>query len=340
MSKERGQGPDQGPDLSRIEHEAVGWVQKVASGEATPEELLAAQSWRAQSPLHAKSYADAERVWSRMAVVGRAQHGRDMDFMGPLKEFGQRKAAMNRRMMLGGGAAVIGVAAVYGAMNPPLGLWPSLSELRADFRTGTGQQQTIRFVEAVAIDLNTQTSLAIRPATAREDCIELIAGEASFATQGRLARSLAVFAANGKTVSDSGRFDVRYIATGDHAAVSVTCFEGQLRIEFRDDVAELRPGQRVRYDGAGLSKIGTVDLAVESEWRRGIVEFRSTPLADAVEEMNRYRPGRIILVNPDLGRRLLSGRFRIDQMERVLLQLEHTFQAKLQRLPGGIILLS
>ncbi len=243
-------------------------------------------------------------------------------------------------MLLGGGVAMVGAAAIYSVAKPPLGLWPSFSELRADYRTGTGEQRTIRLTDTVAIDLNTQTSLAIRSATADEDCVELIGGEASFTAQSRSSRSLAVVAANGKTVSEVGQFDVRYIANSDRFPVSVICFDGRLRIELGKEVVELQPGQQARYSTTGSSKIDVVDPIIRSEWRRGIVEFRNTPLAEAVEEMNRYRPGRIILMNQTLGQRLLSGRFRIDQMERVLLQLQHTFQAKLQHFPGGIVLLS
>ncbi|MCK9917115.1 FecR domain-containing protein [Microbacteriaceae bacterium K1510] len=335
MSREHGPRPDS----SHIEREAVAWVQKASSGDAEPKDIDAARRWRAQSPLHAKAYEDAERVWKRMGVVGRAHAGAGADFVGPLREFGRQRAAMNRRMVLGGGAVAIGVASLYGALNPPFGLWPSVSELAADYRTGTGEQRTIRFADDVAIDLNTQTSLAVRPATATEDCIELIGGEASFAAQ-RSTRTLAVLAARGRVVSEGGRFDVRYIATGADAPVSVTCFEGRVRVELQDNVTELGPGQRVRYDGGRLSEAAAIDPIVASEWRRGIVEFRNMPLVDAIEEINRYRPGRIVLMSSPLGQRLLSGRFRIDQMDKVLLQLEHVFNAKLQRLPGGIVILS
>lgn len=334
------EGNGHAANLSQIESEAVAWAQKLASGEATAEQRAAAERWRLRSPQHDKAYTEAEHVWSRMGAVGRVRLGQDADFTGPLREFGQRRVVMTRRMVLGGSAAAIGGVAVYGGLNPPLGLWPSVSELRADFRTATGEQRRIDFADNVAIDLNTQTSLAVRLATETEDCVELIAGEASFATADRPARALAVLAADGKIVSESGRFDVRHLVTFTDRAVSVTCFKGRIRVERGQSVAELQPGQRVRYERAGLGEIGAVDPILESEWRQGIVAFRNTPLAEAVEEINRYRPGRIILTNAALGQRLLSGRFRIDQMDRVLLQLEHTFNVKAQRLPGGIVLLS
>jgi len=332
-------GYHRGTDLSPIHDEAVDWVQKLKSGQATPKEIEAATRWRSQSPDHAAAYDAAEHVWSEVGAAFRALHGRNMDLASTLDALGRRRRTMNRRKMLAGGAAVIATATAYGLLNPPLGLWPSLSELAADYRTGTGEQRNVTVADDVAINLNTQTSLAVRPPTAAEDCVELIAGQASFAVPPRAARSLVVLAANGKTVMESGRFDVRYTTVAERPSVSVTCFEGRVRIQHATDAAELRPGQQVRYDAGGLGQVVAVDPVIESEWQRGIVEFRDTPLAEAVEEINRYRPGRIVLMNKTERQKQVNGRFRIDQMEKLLLQLELAFNLKIHRLPAGIVLL-
>ncbi len=72
------------------------------------------------------------------------------------------KERRTRRAFLGGGIAASAAAvAVYGMVNPPLGLWPSLAELNADYRTATGQQEKINFGPLVTAELNTQTSIAI-----------------------------------------------------------------------------------------------------------------------------------------------------------------------------------
>jgi transmembrane sensor len=68
--------------------------------------------------------------------------------------------------------------------------------------------------------------------------------------------------------------------------------------------------------------------------------FRATPVAEVVEEINRYRPGRIILINAALGRKPVTGRFRIDKMDEILSRLELAVSARIQTLPGGIVLLS
>lgn len=330
------------PGLDTIELAALDWLRKLTSGEMTPQDVAALKLWRAGSPLHEAAFVEAKRLWHTAGATGRDLFKPDESFPARLKALRQRarKKTVTRRAALGGGIAALAAASVYGVLDPPLGLWPSLSELRADYRTDTGEQRNVTFAGDVAISLNTQTSLAIRPVESAEDRIELIAGEASFATPARGARSLVVLAADGRTVVESGRFDVRYTASGKRSPVSVTCFAGSVRIEHGADVANLRPGQRVRYDLAGLRQIAAVDTLAASEWQRGIVEFRDTPLNEAIEEINRYRPGHVFLMSAALGRKPLSGLFRIDQMDDALLALERVFGVKLQHLPGGIVLLS
>jgi len=327
-------------ELDQVEREAVTWVRKLGTQEMTAEDVTALKLWRARSSLHEAAFVETKRVWHKIGAAGRGMFALDEDFLAELDAFGLHRRKMSRRVALGGGFAALAAMSVYGVLKPPLALWPSLSELNSDYRTGTGEQRNVTFAGNVAISLNTQTSLAIRAAENAEDRIELIAGEASFETAGSATRSLVVMAADGRTIAQSGRFDVRHMAGGERSPVSVTCLEGAVRIERGPDFADLEPGQRVRYDSAGLGKVGAVDPQVASEWRRGIVAFRDTPIVDAIEEINRYRPGRIILMSAALGRKQVSGRFRIDQINQVLLQLERAFGAKLQQFPGGIVFLS
>lgn len=325
------------PELDLIEREAVSWVRKLVSDDMTPDDAAALKLWCARSALHQSALARTQRVWSAMGNAGRAVFAADADFRGELDAYG-RQRRMTRRAVLGGGVTALAAAGVYGVANPPLGLWPSWFEINADYRTATGEQRQVSFGD-VAINLNTQTSLAVRRAEAGEDRVELIAGEASFASPVGAARALVVVAANGQASGDSCRFAIRCRAGGDPAAVEVTCFEGVVRITCGHDTLSLPAGQHVPYGAAGFGAVSVVDLQRASDWQRGIVEFRDTPVVEAVEEINRYRPGRIVVMNATLSHRQLSGRFRIDQMNQVLRQLELAFGAKLHHLPGGVVLL-
>jgi len=326
--------------LQGVEREAVDWLQKLTSGEMTPQDAAALKLWRERSSLHEAAFVEAKQLWRTAGIAGHVMFGSGEGFEARLDALGLRRRTMNRRAMLGGGVAALAAASAFAVIRPPFALWPSLSELNSDYRTGTGEQRRVTFSGDVAISLNTQTSLAVRSAKEAENRIELIAGEASFSTSTQAARSLVVLAADGSASASSGHFDVRYTAHGERSPVSVTCLEGAVRVERGNDVTDLQPGQRVHYHLAGVGQIAAVDPQAASEWQRGFVEFRGTPIAEVVEEINRYRPGRIILMNPDLGQKQVSGRFRIDQMNEALSGLKRAFGAKLRQLPGGIVLLS
>ncbi len=105
-------------------------------------------------------------------------------------------------------------------------------------------------------------------------------------------------------------------------------------------MARLDKGQQVSYSDAGLGSVESVDVDRATSWRSGLLVFQNRPLAEVIGEVNRYRPGRIIITNEDLGRRVVNGTFRGDQVDTFIAQIEQLFGAKVTRLPAGLLLLS
>ena len=61
----------------------------------------------------------------------------------------------------------------------------------------------------------------------------------------------------------------------------------------------LEEGQSARYSAAqGVQKLPGFDLSAATSWRRGVLVFDRQPLGHVIEQLNRYRPGQIILANP------------------------------------------
>ncbi|MDH2384080.1 FecR domain-containing protein [Bradyrhizobium sp. CER78] len=313
-----------------LKREAVGWVRHLTSGQATAADAEALRSWCAQSAEHAAAFAAASHLWRDLAPAGRNVRAAAL-----ARQSSSAPRPLNRRVLLGGGLAA-SAAGVYALARPPLGLWPSWSEFAADYRTGTGEQRSVALPGDVSIRMNVQTSIALRPADPGAAWIELLSGEAAFATTGR---SFGVRAADRWILADNAQFDVRYVATGGERPVCVTCLKGALKVEGGAEVTAMKQGQQLRYDTRGES-LAEADIEVASAWQRGILLFRFTPLADVVEEINRYRPGRIFIVNTEIARLPVSGRFRIDRMDEILTQIQQAFDARVRLLPGGIVLLS
>lgn len=315
-----------------LKREAVGWVQRLTSGQATAADAEALRHWCAQSAEHAAAFAAASRLWRDLAPAGR--NVRAATTTGRLRSAAR---PLNRRVLLGGGlATAASVAGVYALARPPLGLWPSWSEFAADYRTGTGEQRSVALPGDVSIRMNVQTSIAMRPADSGAARIELLSGEAAFATTGR---SLGVRAADRWILADNARFDVRYVSAGGERPVCVTCLKGDLQVQHGAELVAVKERQQLRYDARGET-LAAADIEVASAWQHGILLFRFAPLSEVVEEINRYRPGRIFIVNAEIARLPVSGNFRIDRLDEILTQIQQAFDARVRLLPGGIVLLS
>ena len=200
------------------EDKAFEWLALLTSGEVTKEELDALAQWRAQSPLNEAAFVEAGKLWRSVgpAVASVAAQG------GVVKQ-AQRPVRVGRRMVLGGALAA---GAGYVIVQSPLGLWPSLSELTSDYRTGAGQQQRITARGGARIDLNTRTSIDLRQSAAGAERIELITGEVAIVTAPKASQATVALAGNGRATATDATFNMR--RTG--SSVCVTCVAGSVLV--------------------------------------------------------------------------------------------------------------
>jgi transmembrane sensor len=315
-----------------LRREAWRWVLHVTSGEAKKADIAAVERWCARSPLHAEAFAHASGRWRAfgpaMENVAR-QH--DATAAGHVFGMGQ---AVGRRAFLGGGLAASAAGVAVLAIRPPFDLWPSFDELAADYRTATGEQHRIALADRVSVELNTRTSVNIRKAASDDaDRVELISGETAVATG---SHKIEVIAASGRAWAHTAQFNVRY----DGAEVCVTCLGGSVQVEQRGQSAIVQQNQQVSYTQRSVGQVTAIDPAVVMGWRNGDIFFENQPLSHVIDEINRYRPGKIVLMNVGLGHRKVTARFKLDRLEVVISQLRETFGARVTLLPGGITLVS
>jgi transmembrane sensor len=310
------------------EREAHRWITLLVSGEATTADAEALKQWRKESVAHEAAFSGAARRWQDFGPAGQGLLTQDESSVWPQPQLG-------RRAVLGGAGALAASVAGYAMVRPPLGLWPSFNELTADYRTATGEQRQVTLARDVSVRMNTQTSLAI-PSSPEAEEVNLIAGEASFAMPAHASNPFVVLARDGRTIASHARFDVRNVGL----SVCVTCFDGEIRVEHGGRASILNRKQQVRYDSDGLQPVVSIDPVEASAWQDGFLIFRFTPLLDVVAEINRYRPGKVILMNPGLALNPVNGRFRIQRIDEVLVWIEQAFGAKSRPLPGGLLLLS
>ncbi|MCK9914328.1 DUF4880 domain-containing protein [Microbacteriaceae bacterium K1510] len=326
---------DENASQNALRSAAVDWVQRLESGRVTAADIAALKAWREQSPAHEAAFVDASRLWKTFVPAAHNLRARG-ELPRALTKRMPFEPVLGRRALLAGGLAAVSAAAAYAVVRPPFELWPSLAELSADYRTATGEQRQLAVSNDVSVHLNTQTSMALRRSDGNVEQIELITGEASFVSRPGQERPLVVLAAGGVSKTSQAHFDIR--RSGQ--IVCITCIDGEVSVALKSQVATLGPGQQVTYDDHGLQGVMKADVELVIAWQQGVLIFRRTPLATVVEEINRYRSGRVIVTNNGLAQLAVSGRFRIDHMDEVLLRLNQAFGITSRSLPGGIVLLS
>jgi transmembrane sensor len=260
-----------------------------------------------------------------------------------LKDNGERPASglapasPGRRAFLGGALGAAAAAGVgYVVIRPPYDLWPSFAQLNADYRTATGEQRQVKITDGISLDLNTRTSVTVVPNGAGPDQIRLVSGEAMVSVAAP-PRPLNILAAEGRIRASHAKFNVRY---DRGLPCTVSCLEGSLEVEVRGAAVSLNASQLVSYDARGLHAVAATDPETVAAWQNDLLIFKFMPVAQVIEQVNRYRPGRIVLLNDEIGRRMLNARFRIEEADKVVGQIVRIFGAKATHLPGGLVILT
>ncbi|TWC07557.1 FecR family protein [Bradyrhizobium macuxiense] len=320
--------PDRDPAALRTE--ALDWLRRLNSGEATSADAEALDRWRTSSPAHAAEFAKAALFWN---VLGDAARRAESDRAGSPSALRSGRQLV-RRGFLVGGAALAASAAGALVLRPPLELWPSVAELAADYRTRTGERRQIEIEKLAAIELNTRTSLDQQALADGDVRVELITGEAAVSTHGGADRELVMIAGNGRIASREASFNIRK----DGASVGVSCVAGMVTVSCQGREIAIRAGQHVVYGPQGAGDVTSIDPDAVVAWQRGLLVFRRAPLAQVIDEVNRYRPGRVILLDTVLGRRQVVANFRIDRIEDVVDFISKAMGIRTRSLPGGVVL--
>jgi transmembrane sensor len=320
--------------IDPLQGEALARVRHLGSGQATREEIEDTKQWGRRTADHEAALAQASLLWDRLGPAGRNLLQRRGETALPGWNPIQSQRGVSRRAMLGGALAAF--AAGYALLRPPLGAWPSLSNLLADYRTTAGEQRKLTIGGGVTVTLNTQTSLNVWPQGGETDRIEVLTGEVAVATDAASETKVIVVAGDGEARARRARFNVRR----GGKTTCVACLMGEVDVVRGGRMLTLGAAQQVVYASDGLGPPSPSDPVRVSAWQDGLLIFHYTPLFDVVAELNRYRPGKIFVLNSELGNRVVNGRFRIDNVDGVMTTLQDIFGAKMTRLPGGIVLLS
>ncbi len=291
-------------------------------------------NWLAASPAHRAAFDRASKAWSDLDVL-KGNPGRLRSVIAPAAK--PSHSRLKRSAVVGGLALLIVALGVFYRVGNP---WIALT---ADFRTGPGEIRTVRLIDGTMVDLGSSSALAVDYDN-NVRLVRLLEGEAYFTVapkQGPEQRPFTAVAEGGAVTALGTQFAVE--DTGESAVV--TAVEHTIEVVPPASAKDanrvvLSPGDSIQFNGrSGLGAIQQTDVTAATAWRRGLLVFDDMPLSDVVARLNRYRRGRIVVMNSALAHRRVSGVFTSNNLDNVVETISTELGARAVSAPPLVTLL-
>lgn len=303
-----------------IDERAAEWAARVDNAPLDPAAEAELQAWLDGDIRRLGAYARARATLVRVEVARALGAGYDPDrFLDAAgtddaddndfsyhEEDMARGAGISRRRMLhfaGAAAAALGIGAIG---------FDRLNRGRY-YETGIGEMRRIAMPDGSIVNLNTASALYVRFDGARR-AVFLDAGEAQFEVAKDARRPFVVTAGSTSVQAIGTAFSVR---REPDAKVSVVVSEGVVEVARAGKGTKpvtLARNMRAHADAHPDTPIAAdmVDPElVERQlyWREGKIAFTDATLADAAAEFARYNNERIVIPDPTIAEKRISGLF-------------------------------
>lgn len=342
------------------------WIARIDAGPLDAQERAELQAWLAEDPQHARLLDTHALLWSAAGAAVRSSLSpvsatSHVSPAPPAQQLGHRLHPSGWRwgsVALAGFAGMAGVAA--------LALWAVLLVPRADgdpdrnadlalaaaatLSTAVGDHRQLALEDGSSMHLNTASAarVAFSP---RHRRVVLDRGEGFFDVAKDRSRPFEVVVGRTTVRAVGTRFQVRRLADD---RVEVTVFEGLvevLKAPAQPDAqaasaSVLRQPLRV---GAGqlateelaqvvIRNLSAMALEQRLAWQKDRIVFDATPLAQAVEQVNRYAPHPLRLADPALHAVTVSGSFSTQDIPVFLRSLERGFGLHVEQGPEAVLI--
>ena len=285
--------------MSPIDAEAAQWVVRMSSGALDPSEQARFDAWLAADRRHEGAWCRARAVFTmldRGSVMNAGQAPRS-------------KAAAPTRRMIWGGAIAAGLTGIIG-----VGL---ATRSQHDIRTVHGQMKDVRLPDHSLARVNSDTRFDVAMSGRLRE-ITLRQGEIWFEVAKNPQAPFIVTSGDVTARAVGTAFSVRKFDTGTEILVT----EGV--VEVRGGKGEGQPirltagnGVFVPVVAAGpVTRYPSDQVERKLAWREGKIILSDEPLAEAVDEFNRYNRQQIVIVDERIRSARLVGGFEAGEPER------------------------
>jgi transmembrane sensor len=315
-----------------MHEQAAVWVARLRSDSVTEEDYQQFALWLSANPEHTVAFDDMLDLWEDLAVT------RHLPIETPASAIEPATAPdWGRRRWLGAGFAAAACVAFALILAPQL----RLQDNPLEYQTDIGEQRVVNLADGSQLFLNTNTRLEVRLSDNRRH-INLVRGEAFFDVAQNPQRPFIV---------DAGAVEVRVLGTAFNIHLhdeqsDITVTRGVVRVTERGKPGSRAPATELLYanqsviaNRSGLARRGEQNITSTVAWRDGKIVAESMTLAALVDEIARYHELKILIAEPELAHRTVSGVFQLDNPDTILRALEHSFEIHSMVLEDSSVLL-
>ncbi|MBB6260960.1 transmembrane sensor [Paenochrobactrum gallinarii] len=280
--------------IDPLMQEAINWLSKLSDGQADEATLTAHQNWLAISAEHELAYSEAVRMWGNLAHLNLLQQHQKKTVKLTRRRFGQ----LALFAVLGGGAA-----------------FSFMKVNDYDYVTAAGEVRLIVLPDGSQIQMAGETAVSVQ-FTPEMRQITLHYGEAYF-TVARHALQFVVEAAEARITALGTQFNVRLLK--EQVIVMVT--EHMVRVDYARHSATIIEGEKLHYAANIINLPEKADSETELAWRSGKLIFLSRPFSEVLQELNRWSPERLRLLDGRLANRPVTLIVNISDIGDIVPQL-------------------
>lgn len=324
------QGTDHSEDIVssesdvRLRKEAVAWVIRLQNADFSQEERQAFDAWQTRSSAHSLMVQEVLAVWNSPQLRAAAIMAVESSPVPSASKTMQRR----RWLIVAASVALLVIAA---------DLLDLATRWRADYRTGAGERRTVELPDRSSATLNTRSAIALSfDGTVRR--VRLLSGEAFFTVQHDTARPFLVEGTEATVRAVGTAFVVRAEPGGDR----VTVLKGTVEVGEKgsaDSPAIVMAGSRIDMEQGHPGRPYAIDAPSASAWLQGRLIVNGVPFAQVLEELRRYHPGTIVLLNQSVGTTNVTGTYNVDDPVAALELLVKTVPVSMVGLANRLVLL-
>jgi transmembrane sensor len=315
------------------EQQALAWLSLLHDQPGSGDQSTFSQ-WLQADPAHAEAYARAQVLWELSEVPARTLADEDaFALQGYLNAMHRSRRSSVRRW-----SGALGMAACLLLMISLGSGWqPSrwIDDLGADYVSAPGEIRTVTLADQSQVTLDADSAIAV-DFSGGERHVQVRRG-AGFFSVTHTGEPFVVDAEKGQARVLGTQFEVRLQPHG----AQVTVLSGRVGVTADKNTEQqiLTAGQQMAYGNGSAEKLHAVDSEAQLAWRQGWLNYYKATLADVVEDVRRYYPGRIVLLNDELAMRRVSGSFPSKDPQAVLSSLRGVLGFEQHQVLGHLIIL-